>query len=97
MACGRPVICGAGADPDGLMQVGVDFGLARDRAEMIGWLRRLLDNSDQAHWMASHSRATMLTGHTCSHRADELLGVLDALPLPVGAPHLGRQRLPLAV
>jgi spore maturation protein CgeB len=97
LACGRPVVCGGDADLDRLLQAGIDFGLARDGAEMISWLRRLLDNPDQARWMAGHGRATVLNGHTCSHRADELLSIMDAWRVPAEAPPLAQQRLPLAV
>lgn len=99
LACGLPLVCAAWDDIDGLFQPGVDYGLARDGDEMTSWLKVLLNNPDLAQWMARHGRATVLSRHTCAHRVDELLVLLERLlvPQPELAPANRPTRIPLAV
>jgi spore maturation protein CgeB len=42
-------------------------------------LRRILDDPAFARYLAERGRATVLARHTCAHRVDELLGILDEL------------------
>jgi spore maturation protein CgeB len=97
LACGLPLVCAVWDDIDGLFQPGVDYGLARDGDEMTGWLKVLLSNPDMAHWMARHGRATVLRRHTCAQRVDQLLSLVEMLPVPELAQAEAHARLPLAV
>ncbi len=97
LACGLPLVCAVWDDTDGLFQSGVDYGLARDGDEMTGWLRVLLNNPEMANWMARHGRATVLQRHTCAHRVDQLLSLLEILPVAQPAASELHLRLPLAV
>ena len=63
-----------------MFQPGIDFGLAHDADEMVGWLRVLLDHPEMARWMARHGQRTVERRHTCSHRVDELLQLSARLP-----------------
>jgi spore maturation protein CgeB len=80
LACGIPLVCAGGDDGDGLFQPGLDYGLARNGAEMTAWLSVLLNNPDQARRMAAHGRRTIERRHTCALRIDELLNIARRLP-----------------
>jgi len=97
LACGLPLVCGVWDDIDGLFRPGVDYGLARDGDEMTGWLKVLLDNPDMAQWMARHGRSTVQARHTCAHRVDELLSLMEVLPVAEAVAAPARMALPLAV
>ena len=97
LACGRPLVCAAWDDRDGLFQPGADYALARDGGEMVGWLKPLLGSPDMAERLARHGRDTVLQRHTCAHRVDALLSLHTALPEPVHAPADSALPFPLAV
>jgi spore maturation protein CgeB len=80
MACGRPLVCSVWDDIDGLFRPGVDYGLARDGDEMVGWLKMLLTSPDMAEWMSSHGQETIRKRHTCAQRVDELFTFARVLP-----------------
>jgi spore maturation protein CgeB len=93
LACGIPLVSAPWDDAEGLFSPGRDFLVARDGAEMRTHLRALLDDPAMAHALAERGRATVLAGHTCAHRVDELLAIARALGLAVAArpaPHASR-------
>ncbi len=95
LACGIPLVCAVWDDVDGLFRPEVDFGLARDSDEMIGWLRLLLNNPELAEWMARNGQRTIQRRHTCAHRIDALAHIFTELPEP--QPALGEVDLPSTV
>jgi spore maturation protein CgeB len=82
LACGIPLICSAWDDKEGLFSPGEDFLVAHDAAEMHDQIRFLLDHPDVAHAMAEHGLRTIVERHTCGHRVDELLAIVDSLNAP---------------
>jgi spore maturation protein CgeB len=77
LACGIPLVCSPWQDVEGLFTPGKDFLVARTGREMQQHLRRLLRHRDLAQAMAAHGRQTILQRHTCAHRVDELLHIME--------------------
>lgn len=79
MACGIPLISAPWEDSEGLFNPGKDFLTAASGNEMKEMIRLLLNEPDFAAEMAEHALRTILSRHTCSHRADELLNICRSL------------------
>ena len=79
LACGVPLVCSPWHDAENLFTPGQDYLAAATGGETTAHLRRLLADDDYARSLAAHGRATVLARHTCAHRADELLTILDRL------------------
>ena len=75
LACGIPLISAPWNDREGLFDIGKDFLMARDGAEMTRLLRHLVENEMAARELAAHGRRTILARHTCAHRVDSLLEI----------------------
>jgi Uncharacterized protein conserved in bacteria len=79
MACGIPMVSAPWDDSEGLFNPGRDYLVARDGAEMQSHLRALLHDGDLAQAQAEHALATIRKRHTCTHRVDQLLGIIEQL------------------
>jgi spore maturation protein CgeB len=79
LACGIPLICSPWEDAEGLFTPGDDYQVAKTRQEMRQLMAELLADQDAAHAMAERGRQTILDRHTCGHRVDELLGIVEEL------------------
>lgn len=77
LACGIPLVVAGWEDVERLFTPGRDYLVARDREEMTGNLKRLLNEEELARDLAEHGRRTILDRHTCSHRVDELLRIYE--------------------
>lgn len=82
LACGIPLISAPWSDTDGLFEVGHDYLLAHDGAEMRRHLRALLHDDSLARELAANGRQRILASHTCGHRVDELLDIYAELQAP---------------
>lgn len=82
LACGIPLVSSPWDDVEGLFTPGEDFLVARDGDEMRRHLRDILHDRDLAASLIQHGRRTILSRHTCAHRVDELLTVLETLDQP---------------
>jgi spore maturation protein CgeB len=79
LACGIPLVSAPWRDSEGLFRVGQDFLMARDPAEMERHLRDVANDAGLRASLVAHGRETILARHTCAHRVDELLAVLQRL------------------
>ena len=79
LACGIPLICSPWEDAEGLFSPGSDYLIAKTGREMRQLMTDLLSDRDAAHSMATRGRQTILGRHTCEHRVDELLGIIEEL------------------
>ena len=79
LACGIPLICSPWEDAEGLFSPGSDYLIAKTGKEMRQLMADLLSDRDAAHAMATRGRQTILGRHTCGHRVDELLGIVEEL------------------
>ena len=89
VACGIPIVSAPWQDTDGLFDPG-DVPRAADKRAMKEALRRVLDRPDEARRRASAARRRLLGRHTCRHRADEILGIVDTLRDGGAAEHAKR-------
>jgi spore maturation protein CgeB len=79
LACGIPLVSAPWNDVEGLFRPGTDYLVARDGAHMRRQLRAVLDDPDLARSLAQNGRDTILARHTCAHRVDELLSIVETL------------------
>lgn len=77
LACGIPLVCSPWDDIEHLFQPGQDFLMARDSDEMTRHLALLLDDEAMRESLVAHGLTTIKARHTCSHRVDELLDIVQ--------------------
>jgi spore maturation protein CgeB len=83
LACGIPLVSAPWSDAEGLFRGGTDYLIARNEAEMTGHLTALKHDPDLRRSLAEHGLETIRARHTCSHRVDELLAIIEELaPIP---------------
>jgi spore maturation protein CgeB len=78
LACGIPLVCAPWSDAEGLFRAG-DYAVAESPAEMRAALLRLCRDEDAARAQAERGRETILSRHTCDHRAAQLLDIIAEL------------------
>jgi spore maturation protein CgeB len=78
LACGIPLICSPWRDTEHLFEEG-DFLIARNGKEMKHAMEHLLGNKAAADAQALHGLQTILSRHTCAHRAEELTSICEEL------------------
>jgi spore maturation protein CgeB len=77
LACGIPLVSAPWDDCEGLFTPGEDYLVARDGAEMTRHLRCLRDDPVLRAALAAKGLATVRARHSCGHRADELLDIIE--------------------
>jgi spore maturation protein CgeB len=79
LACGIPLVSAPWRDLEGLFRPGQDFLFARDEAEMERHLKALRDDPALRAALIESGLATIRARHTCAHRAQELLAIVEGL------------------
>ena len=79
LACGIPLVSAPWDDAEHLFHPGRDYLTARDGTEMTQHLASLRADPALRATLAAHGLATIQARHTCTHRVDELLTILDRL------------------
>lgn len=79
LACGLPLVSAPWEDSEGLFRGGTDFLFARNGEEMTCHLRAIASDADLRASLARSGLETILSRHTCDHRADELLAIVETL------------------
>ena len=82
LACGIPLVSAPWQDSEGLFDIGRDFLMARDDKEMVEHLRAVRDDAGLRESLAAHGLATIRARHSCAHRVDELLAIVERLTTP---------------
>jgi spore maturation protein CgeB len=82
MACGIPLISAPWQDSEQLFTPGEDFLVAHNSEEMQQHLHTLLADKDYAQHLADRALNVIRTRHTCSHRVDQLLEIIESLGVP---------------
>jgi spore maturation protein CgeB len=82
LACGIPLISAPWRDSEHLFRVGEDFLMVENEDEMVDALCRLRDDADLRAALVRNGLETILARHTCAHRVDELMTVVDKLHAP---------------
>jgi spore maturation protein CgeB len=79
LACGIPLLSAPWEDSEHLFRVGEDFLMVADEAEMTQALTRIANEPELRHALAAKGLETIRARHTCAHRAEELLGIVNGL------------------
>jgi spore maturation protein CgeB len=88
LACGIPLVSALWQASAGMFTPGADFLFAADGAEMTRQIARVLSDGALRLQLADHGRGTVLGAHTCGHRVDQLLAIVQELS---GTPDLTLQ------
>ena len=83
LACGIPMVSAPWEDCEHLFRPNADFLLARDGADMRRHLTAVRDDPALRASLVAHGLATIRAGHTCAHRAAELIGIVAGLRAPM--------------
>lgn len=78
LACGVPLVSAPWPDAEGLFRAG-DYHVAATPTAMADALRSITRSEEVAHRQAQRGLATIRARHTCDHRAEELIGIIDGL------------------
>lgn len=82
LACGIPLISAPWDDSEGLFTPGEDYLVVVDGDAMTRHLHALANDPDLRRSLVEHGLATIHARHSCAHRVDELLGIVDQLRSP---------------
>lgn len=85
LACGIPLVSAPWNDAEQLFRPGTDYLVARDGAEMTRHLRAMRDDAALRASLVHHGLETIRASHSCAHRVDELIGIVDGLRRPAPA------------
>jgi len=77
LACAIPLISAPWRDEEQLFRPGTDFVFAQSGQAMREQMQRLLTDPEAAHRQASNGLTTVRERHTCAHRVDELMEVIN--------------------
>lgn len=75
MACKIPLLSAPWVDTEHLFNAGQDYLVARNGQEMMILLAKVITDTDFTKTMVEQAHQTILSRHTCDHRAQELLGI----------------------
>ncbi|MGR3570881.1 CgeB family protein [Brevirhabdus sp.] len=82
LACGIPLICAPWEDAEGLFRPGHDYLVAQDGAQMTRRLTDVLSDPALSRALAANGLERIAARHSCRHRADELLDIVQRMDLP---------------
>ena len=82
LACGIPLVSAPWRDSEHLFSPGEDFMIASSGEEMTVALYRIERDADLRRELSKRGLATILSRHTCAHRAAELLDIAARLAAP---------------
>ncbi|SFR78737.1 CgeB family protein [Sphingomonas jatrophae] len=89
LACGLPLVSAPWEDAEGLFRVGQDFLMVKDGAAMADALAAIRDDADLRASLIASGLETIRARHSCAHRVDELLGIVETLSTTPTAGGLG--------
>ena len=79
LACGIPLICSPWVDNELLFRSGSDYIVVPNSDAMKSTITWLLNDDKARQQIAEHGLATIRHYHTCEHRAQQLLGIVEEL------------------
>jgi spore maturation protein CgeB len=83
LACGIPLASAPWSDAEGLFRPGQDYLVAADGGQMERHLTALRDDPALRASLVESGLETIRARHTCAHRVDELLGIVQQLSFPL--------------
>ena len=88
LACGIPLVSAPWSDSEGLFDVGRDFLMVGSSSEMAAALRAVHGDADLRAELVANGLAAIRARHTCAHRVDELMTILNRLGAASPTPEL---------
>jgi len=85
LACGIPLVSAPWDDAEGLFRLGRDFLMASDGASAAAHLRSIRHDPDLRTALVESGLETIRARHTCAHRVDQLLAIVQAMGAPAEA------------
>jgi spore maturation protein CgeB len=82
LACGIPLVSAEWQDVEGLFTAGDDYLVADTPRRMREHLSAVREDRALREHLISHGLATIASRHTCAHRVDELLAIVQQLRVP---------------
>jgi len=82
LACGIPLVSAPWDDCERLFRVGQDFLMVRDGAGMSRALRDVANDASLRASMVRSGLETIAERHTCAHRVDELMSIVERVRAP---------------
>ncbi|HEX2935828.1 MAG TPA: glycosyltransferase [Bacteroidales bacterium] len=79
LACGIPLISSLWTDSEHLFTPGKDYLEAANGKEMEKQLERVLSDETLSQSLSKHGLNTIRQKHTCNHRVNELLGIVNTI------------------
>ena len=79
LACGLPLVSLPWPDTDRLFTAGADYLVVETPGEMVQTIAWLAHDSAACARIGAHARATILAHHTCLHRTQQSLDIVDEL------------------
>jgi spore maturation protein CgeB len=77
LACGIPLVSAPWRDDERLFRAGEDYLVARDGDEMRRQLAAVLEDERVAQRLSAAGRRAIAARHTCAHRVDELMSLVE--------------------
>jgi spore maturation protein CgeB len=87
-ACGKPLVSTRWHDTDNLFRAGEDYLVVDTRAQMQQALEWLWQDEPARALLGRNGLQRILESHTCMHRAEQLLGIIARLRMPVALPEV---------
>ena len=84
LACGIPLVSAWWDDCERLFRPGEDFLVARDGAEMRRHFAAILHDASLRASLAANGLGSIAARHTCAHRVNELLTIVEQIGVPLG-------------
>jgi spore maturation protein CgeB len=79
LACGIPLVCSPWNDEEKLFHPGEDYLVAKSGDEMAAELHFLLSDEKARQQLAEQGRKTVCERHTCAHRAEQLISIVEEI------------------
>jgi spore maturation protein CgeB len=79
LACGAPLVCSPWTDAEHLFHPGQDYVCVEDGRAMKAEIEHLLTDDRARRQIADNGLQTVRKRHTCSHRAEQLVGICQEL------------------
>jgi spore maturation protein CgeB len=83
LACGIPLVSAPWDDCEHLFRVGRDFLMVRDGAEMTRAITEQKNDAGLRESLVESGLETIRARHSCAHRVDELLSIVERMRAPV--------------
>ena len=82
LACGIPLVSAPWEDSEHLFRVGEDFLMVRNGAEMTRALTDLRNDAALRERLVRNGLETIAARHSCAHRVDELMSIVERMRAP---------------